>query len=584
MLPSLRVFTLSLVVAGLASSGHAAPAIRWAFQTEGPIRGSAVVIGDTVYFGSSDGFLRAVDKSNGELRWQFATGGAIAGAPAVAGDLVIVAGRSEKVHALSASDGTEQWTFTMGATLPTPTGWNYFTAPPVVDGDRVLVASGDGHLYALDLATGEERWNYTTGDSIRAAPLVVDDTIYLASGDDYVYALTSADGALQWKFATDGVNYDLSQGFMRSDIFTRPSLRDSLLVIGSRDSKVYAIDVATHEKRWDFNYDSTWAMSTAVDADTVYVGWSTNNRINALDLATGRMRWEFTAGSHTYTTALLLGNRAYWGCADGKLYGFNKATGALEWSYRAGSQVHSSLVEADGTFYFGTDDGRLLAVAIDAPAPHKAVYLPPVPAPVQGFVIDPKLAPYLVDHGYALLDSAEALAGWLAEHTAAKEPGVVVFAFAQIPAAIIGGKPAEGPLRAYLESGGKVVWPWGMANKYTFDDQGKFAAYNPTLAAELLGVGFVGFEDSGNYFARATQTGRNWGLPAWLKTTFASLQPDAGVTPLAIDEYGRVSAWVKSFSPRIGSGWVNFSPKEFGVPMRDDELALIEHLASYTLE
>src|SRR5690606_10317668 len=142
------------------------------------------------------------------------------------GATIIVAGRSDTVHALNAADGAPRWTFRMQSTLPTPTEWNYFTAAPVVEGGQVLVPSGDGHLDALDLATGKMRWSFKTGDSLRAAPLVADGVIYQPSGDDHVYALTASDGTLRWKFATAGVGYDLSQGFIRSDIFTRPALQD----------------------------------------------------------------------------------------------------------------------------------------------------------------------------------------------------------------------------------------------------------------------------------------------------------------------------------------------------------------------
>ncbi|HVU22690.1 MAG TPA: PQQ-binding-like beta-propeller repeat protein [Opitutus sp.] len=569
------------------ASGLAHPRIEWAFQTDGPVRGAAVVAGDAILFGSADGFVYAVDKTNGRLRWRFPTGGAIAGAPAVAGATVVVAGRGDSVHALDLADGAPRWEFRMQPALPTPTSWSYFTAPPVVDGDQVLVPSGDGNLYALDLATGERRWAFKTGDSLRAAPLVADGTIYQPSGDDFVYALAAKDGALQWKFATAGVGYDLSQGFIRSDIFSRPSLQDGRLVFASRDANVYAVDIATHEKKWSFAYDTTWAMSSIVDDGTVYVGWSTNNKINALDLATGGKRWEFTAGSHTYTTALIVGDDSYWGCADGKIYDLDKRTGALRWAYDVGSDIYSSLIHDGDTFYCGTDDGRLLAIHEGAAAVYKAVYLPAdVPANLTGFVIDPALATYLVERGYERLASAEALSRWLAARAADGAPSVVVFDYAQIPAAVAGAEPAHGPLRGYLESGGKVVWLWGMPNQVTFDATGKFLAYDPTVAARLLEVDYLGFEDGGNYFARATQAGRNWGLPAHGKTSFASLQPgmEARVTVLATDEYGRVGAFVRKFHPRPGSGWVNFNPTGYGVPMRPAELAQVARVAGYGLD
>ena len=42
------------------------PRIMWAFQSEGPIRGSATVSGDSIYFGSADGYVYALAKATGE--------------------------------------------------------------------------------------------------------------------------------------------------------------------------------------------------------------------------------------------------------------------------------------------------------------------------------------------------------------------------------------------------------------------------------------------------------------------------------------------------------------------------------------
>ncbi len=561
------------------------PRVRWAFQTEGPIRGSVALSSESVYFGSADGYVYAVAKENGALRWKFQTGGAIAGAPAIAGDAIIVSGRASTVRALSSRDGTPIWSFEMQPTLPTPTEWNYFTAPPIVDGEQVLIASGDGHLYALDLATGRQRWAFKTEDSLRAAPLVVGDTIYQPSGDDHVYALSRRDGALLWKFATAGVGYDLSAGYIRSDIFTRPVLEQGLLLFGSRDANVYAVDVASRTKRWTFAYDSTWAMSITADHETAYVGWSTNNKVNALDLSSGKQRWEFDVGSHSYTAGLLLGEHVYWGSANGAVHKLDRRTGELRWRYDIGSDIYSSIVHDHGTLYFGTDDGRLIALTSGHATRHKAVYLPAnIPDGIRGFVIDPEVEPYLRDRGYIRLDSADALTRWIASRTREDAESVVVFAFAQIPTALIGSDPANGALRRYLEAGGKVVWPWGIPNKVAFDEAGQFVSNDPSIAARLLDIEFLEFEDSGNYYSRATQAGRNWGMPAWLKTTFSSLKPGNDVTALATDEYGRTSAFHKRFHPRVGSGWISYSPKGYGAPITQAELATFERIASYAID
>jgi hypothetical protein len=300
---------------------------------------------------------------------------------------------------------------------------------------------------------------------------------------------------------------------------------------------------------------------------------------------TGAKTWEFDAGAHTYTTALVVDDDTYWGSANGKVHKLDKHTGALKWSYSVGADIYSSLIHEDGTLYFGTDDGRMLAVAEGMPQSHRAVYLPEnIPSAITGFIVDDKLTPYLIERGYVQLDSAAALVEWMQARTKDGARSVVVFGFAHIPAEVIGTEPATGPLRAYLASGGKVIWPWGMPNRITFDDKGGFVGFDSTVAERLLDLEFLEFEDSGNYFSRSTQTGRNWGMPVWLKTCFASVKNDKGITVLATDEYGRVGAFVKTFHPRIGSGWVAFRPSGFGVPISTSELEILERVASYTME
>ncbi|HEU4653705.1 MAG TPA: PQQ-binding-like beta-propeller repeat protein [Steroidobacteraceae bacterium] len=561
------------------------PHIKWAVQTDGPIRGAPTVTREAIYVGSADGFVYAVKKS-GDLIWKFDTGAAIAGAPAVTDKWVIVAGRSRRVYALDRLDGSVRWSFEMQPTLATTTEWNFYTAPPVVDADQVLVPSGDGALYALEPASGKLRWKFQTGDSLRAAPLVAGGTIYQPSGDDFVYAL-SRDGKLRWKFETEGTQYDLSQGFIRSDIFSKPALQDRTLVFASRDGNVYAVDIDTHKLRWKFAYDTTWAMSSTVEGGAVFVGWSINNKVNALDLRTGKMKWEFSSGAHTYTTALIDGDTSYWGCADGKVYAIDKSSGKQRWTYEVGAEIYSSLTSDADTLYFGTDDGRLLAVS-EAEAPvHKAFYLPQnVPDSTKGFIVDARLGPHLLQHGYEQLDSAAALKRWIDSRTRSGEPSVLVFGYSMIPESVLGADPATGPMRRYLESGGKVVWMSGAPNRYRFDVSGKFQGFTPQIPAQLLGISVLDFEDSGNYFAHATQAGRNWGLPESLKTSYAVLPPESteDVVPLAIDEYGRVTAFLKRFVPVEGTGWISFVPTGYGVPMKQSELELVEHIASYTLD
>ena len=125
-------------------------------------------------------------------------------------------------------------------------GWKYFTAAPVIAGDKVYIGSGDSNLYALDLASGKPIWKFTTTGQIRATPLVEGDTIYQPSNDGIVYAINTDNGSLLWKFETQGVKYNPEDfDFDRKSIYATPVLVNGILIIGSRDGNVYAIDTKT---------------------------------------------------------------------------------------------------------------------------------------------------------------------------------------------------------------------------------------------------------------------------------------------------------------------------------------------------
>jgi hypothetical protein len=105
----------------------AAPTLNdvvWKFQTGGRVISSPVVSGGTVYVGSADGSLYAIDQRTGTQRWKFTTQGPVHSSPAVAGGLVYVGSLDGNVYAVDAATGTERWKFTTK-------GERRFTAPGI---------------------------------------------------------------------------------------------------------------------------------------------------------------------------------------------------------------------------------------------------------------------------------------------------------------------------------------------------------------------------------------------------------------------------------------------------------------------
>jgi eukaryotic-like serine/threonine-protein kinase len=106
------------------------------------VNSSPVVSEGTVYIGSNDRHVYALDAQSGSLIWKQRLKGPVVSAPAVHGDLVFVAGGSGDgtLYALQKADGTPFWSFTTGGKLE---------ADPVSFHDQVFVSGADQRLYAF---------------------------------------------------------------------------------------------------------------------------------------------------------------------------------------------------------------------------------------------------------------------------------------------------------------------------------------------------------------------------------------------------------------------------------------------------
>ena len=166
----------------------------WEFETASAITASPAIDGNTLYVGSTDGAVYALDPYVGVELWSFETDGPIAGTPAIVDGTLYIGSADTHLYAIDTDDGTERWRF--------ETGGRVDSSPTVADG-TVYVGTVSSAVFAVDRETGDERWRFGTGASVLGAPAVSDETVYAGSGDQRVYAI-DADGSQRWSFDTRG--------------------------------------------------------------------------------------------------------------------------------------------------------------------------------------------------------------------------------------------------------------------------------------------------------------------------------------------------------------------------------------------
>ncbi len=362
--------------------------IRWSFQTDGAIWGAPSVSKGTVYVGSDDGNLYAVDAQNGSLRWMFPTQGIIRSRPSFAGRLVYVSSDDGNLYAVDTESGAMTWRAEIGNLLPraareklgtdtAPTGWDDMQSSPVVADDRVFVGSLDGKMYALDAATGGVRWTFQAGQKIRATPTVKSGSVYIGSWDGTTYALDAQTGVLIWSTPLGG------------QVQTTALVTNGVVYAASRKASVVALDAPTGDVIYEFDYGKNmWVESSPVLQDgIVYIGSAGNKWIVGLEGRTGEVVTSFFSQTYFMSTpavdgdTLIIGGVTFRHEGEGGLFVFKLVDG----SFADHSQPHwylpvedtlekegnwsgvmSSPIVEDHIFYFGGLDGKLYAVDLES--------------------------------------------------------------------------------------------------------------------------------------------------------------------------------------------------------------------------
>ena len=258
--------------------------VKWAFKTEGPILSSPAAADGTVFIGSSDTYLYALDRETGRLKWKYQTKGPVASSPAVADGLVYFGSSDGSFYAVAADSGAPKWQFATGGerrfegkhlhgyetkTQIIPDSWDFFLSSPAVCEGYVYFGSGDGNVYALDAKSGTLKWKFPTKDVVHSSPAISNGVVYIGSWDSFLYALDAHTGQERWRFKT-GEDPDVHNqvGFQAS-----PAVVDGVVYIGCRDAHVYAVDAATGIKKWSYSTKGSWVNGTpAVANGSVYAG------------------------------------------------------------------------------------------------------------------------------------------------------------------------------------------------------------------------------------------------------------------------------------------------------------------------
>lgn len=312
--------------------------VLWKFQAKEGIEGTAAIVGDTVYFGSFDTNLYAVDFATGKEKWKY-QGGAFKAGPGVRDGVVVIGDEDGMVHAVDAKTGVKKWTFETQGEITS--GANFA-------GDYVLIGSHDSTLYALNLADGKMAWKFKTQGPVNGSAVVAGDKTFVAGCDSNLHIL-------DWKSGRS-----LGQVDLGGQAAATAAVRGDRLFVGTMTNQMLAVDVAKKEVAWavESKKSQPFYASAAVLDKLVIVGCR-DKLVYAFKPEQGDIAWTYAAKGRVDSSPVVVGQRVYFGASDGTLYVIDRDKGTEVQKIELGKSIPAGPAVAQEKLVVGTMDGTL---------------------------------------------------------------------------------------------------------------------------------------------------------------------------------------------------------------------------------
>lgn len=178
----------------------------WSSGISAKISGGLTVAYETVFLGTENGEVIALDAKTGDIKWQTAVKGEVIAAPAVDEGTLLINTSSGTLFALDANSGEQKWIYESDVPALSLRG----ISAPVATNGGAIVGTAAGKLAVNLLNTGQTAWEQTIAApsgateldrivDIDARPLVLGGVIYTISFDGTLAAVELRSGRVIWK-------------------------------------------------------------------------------------------------------------------------------------------------------------------------------------------------------------------------------------------------------------------------------------------------------------------------------------------------------------------------------------------------
>ncbi len=284
------------------------------------ISGGLTVSYETLFFGTENGEVMALDVTTGDVKWKSEVKGEVLAAPVVDSGVVVVNTGAGTMIALDAGTGEQKWTYE--SEVP-PLSLRGISAPAAAGGG-VLAGTANGKLVVNIIESGQTAWEQ---------------------------AITSPSGATELERIVD--------------IDSQPLVLGGVAFVISYDGTLAAVELRSGRVIWKREYQSYRRITT--DNTNLYLV-DVKSNVYALDRRNGVELWsQGQLKGRTLTGAVPVKEYVVVGDNWGYLHWLDKKDGTIVSRLEVGDDdedesIYTEPVVVDDIIYTQTRDGRVVAV------------------------------------------------------------------------------------------------------------------------------------------------------------------------------------------------------------------------------
>lgn len=305
-------------------------------------------VSPSVFFGSQNQFVYALDPITGLKKWECFINANIASSPVLYGGTLFVGNGSTTLFKLDPNTGAKDQ-----SKIPFSNG---ITTTPIGDGSFLYVTSGRT-VTCIDIKPDTIEWTYDAGADINSSPIIRDTQLVFGCDDGIVYMLdkrslnSTKTGTEIWKSKTYATQFRSSPGMDTGAIY-----------IGADDGGMYALKRKDGAEAWVYKTDAKPVKSSpVVYGGNIIYGCDDGFLYNVENIG-GTPRWKTAASDRIRSSPYLYGQTIYVGSYDNSFYAVNALDGTIKWAFKTTGLIASSPVVYKDFVYFGSYDKNIYAL------------------------------------------------------------------------------------------------------------------------------------------------------------------------------------------------------------------------------